>query len=134
MRVRFLVDGFNVYHGLKQAARDRCKQLQLPQNSSGTKWLDLPRYCRDFVSNECPKGFFVEKIQYFSAYATHLQASQPDVRARHQAYVECLEDQGVDVIMGRFKEITGRTCERCSAPIVRQEGRGLRVSLRPEPR
>jgi uncharacterized LabA/DUF88 family protein len=132
MRARFLVDGFNLYHSLKQAARDRCFQLKLPIATAGTKWFDLRRYCHEFVANELPRGSTIEKIQYFSAFATHLQARHPDVVSRHRVYVECLEDQGVEVLMGRFKEITGRTCDRCHAPITRHEEKETDVAIAAE--
>lgn len=129
MRVRFLIDGFNVYHGLKTAAWDRSLQLGGPGSHVGTKWFDVRRYCRDFVSTVLPSGAQLERVLYFSALATHLQASEPDVVARHQTYLDCLRDQGVEIILGRFKEITNRTCSTCGAAIVRHEEKETDVAI-----
>lgn len=37
-RVIYLVDGFNLYHSLKDAERDG--------PGTHTRWLDLPEFCR----------------------------------------------------------------------------------------
>ncbi len=129
MRVRFLIDGFNVYHGLRTAAWDRSMQLGGPGSHAGTKWFDLPRYCRDYVRTVLPHGAQLERILYFSALATHLQASEPDVVARHHTYLDCLRDQDVEVILGRFKETTGRTCPTCGGAIVRHEEKETDVAI-----
>ncbi len=120
MRVRFFVDGFNVYHALRQAVRDRSRNPGHGASTGGAKRLDLQRYCRDFLKNALPSGASLQRIVYFTAYATHLQPSQPAVVSRHMRYVECLEDLGVVVTIGRFKAVTGRTCAVCGAPVVRQ--------------
>lgn len=129
MRVRFFVDGFNLYHGLRQATRERSRQRDHGLSTQGAKWFDLQRYCRDFVKNVLPSGSALQGVEYFTAYATHLQPSQPDVVSRHMRYVECLEDLGVVVTIGRFKAVTGRTCTVCGAPIVRHEEKETDVAI-----
>ena len=127
--VRFFVDGFNVYHALRQAGRDRSRQPGEGASTVGAEWFDLPRYCRDFVRNVLPAGASLQGIEYFTAYATHLQPSQPDVVSRHMRYVECLEDLGVVVTVGRFKAVTGRHCAVCGAPVVRHEEKETDVAI-----
>jgi hypothetical protein len=71
VRVRFFVDGltvadgFNVYHALRQAVRDRSRQPGEGVSTAGAKWFDLPRYCRDFVRNVLPAGASLQGIEYF---------------------------------------------------------------------
>lgn len=129
MRLRFLVDGFNVYHGLKAAADDQCAEDATPLNQQGTRWFDLRQYCESFVADVCPSGSSIERIQYFSAFARHMQARHPDVVARHHSYIECLQDQGIEVMMGQFKELKGRTCPKCGAPISRHEEKETDVAM-----
>jgi len=40
-KTTFLVDGFNLYHGLVDAQRDG--------HGSGTKWLDLKKLCSSYL-------------------------------------------------------------------------------------
>jgi len=101
VRIRFLVDGFNVYHSLKEAGRD-LDSKNGTTGCKGTRWLSLPRLCSEFVKARTPGGT-VEKVQYFSAHATHLMTSSPDTVERHKIYIACLEAHGVEAVLGRFK-------------------------------
>ena len=129
MRVRFFVDGFNVYHGLRLAGRDQARHRGRGTSVAGTKWFDLQRYCRDFVTNVLPAGTTLQGIGYFTAYATHLQPSHPDVVSRHMRYVDCLQDLGLDVTVGRFKAVSGRDCEVCGAPSLRHQEKETDVAI-----
>jgi len=41
VRVRFFVDGFNLYHGLRQAIRERSRERGHGMSAQGAKWFDL---------------------------------------------------------------------------------------------
>lgn len=103
-RVSFLVDGFNVYHSLKDAQGVLRRPL---------KWLDLRGLCGSYVrSSVFGRAATLGQVTYFSAYATFLTATNPGVVSRHRSYVEALERTGVEVIMGRFKW-KPRWCRAC---------------------
>lgn len=101
-RVRFLVDGFNLYHSLKDAGEERDSELGTT-GCLGTRWLDISKLCKSLSSGHLRKHK-VEKIQYFSAYATHLQERKPQVIQRHERYIEALKSSGVEVVLGKFKK------------------------------
>jgi len=105
-RVTFLVDGFNLYHSV----RDAEKALK-----SSTKWLNIKKLCSLYlplVSGVVKEKTKLEKIYYFSAFAKHIEAYDPDVTNRHKKLIKCFEDTGILVEMNRFKEKE----IRCSAP------------------
>lgn len=104
-RTSFLVDGFNVYHSAKDASADL--------GGGSTKWLNL----RSLLNSYLPAigaGSTLEKIYYFSALATHVDAHRPGVTARHRLYLECLQATGVIPVLGRFKfkTVHCRTCNQ----------------------
>jgi uncharacterized LabA/DUF88 family protein len=67
-------------------------------------------------------------VIYFSALATHLVPSNPDVVKRHQAYIAALESTGVEVMLARFKEKT-IPCPVCGNRIKRHEEKETDVAL-----
>lgn len=125
-RVFFLIDGFNLYHSVRDI-----------QNDFGlrTKWLDIRSLCNSFlhwVGNKATLG----EIFYFSAYAYHL--NDPGVIARHEAYVKCLRSTGVKDEMGRFKpkdiacpqyDRKVAKCKNCNGQILRHEEKETDVAI-----
>lgn len=95
MRVAFVVDGFNLYHSIRDAERIIAARPQ--------RWLDLRAFCEDYVRH-FGRSATLEGVYYYSAFATHLEASKPDIQSRHQAYIDALRATGVNVTMGQFKE------------------------------
>lgn len=93
IRTVALVDGFNLYHALDDL---RANHL---------KWLDLRAMLSHFA---LPPQFSLDRVLYFSAYATWKSGHYQ----RHQAYVRALEARGVEAIMGKFKE-KERECKNC---------------------
>ena len=118
-RTAFLIDGFNLYHSLREASRD--------MGGVSTRWLDLRALCRSFLyqigGNAQLAGVF-----YFSALARHLEAIKPDVTVRHLAYIECLRATGVEVELAQFKE-KWITCPHCHAVITRHEEKETDVAI-----
>ena len=62
-RVSFLIDGFNLYHSIDAAKRDRIIK-------SG-KWLDVWSLCKNYIYLFGKEATLFE-VYYFSAIATHL--------------------------------------------------------------
>lgn len=91
-RTYVYVDGFNLYHALDDLRRPHLK------------WVDLWSLSEKLLRpNE-----HLEAVKYFSAYATWREASY----RRHQRYVSALEVQGVNAVLGRFKDKSVR-CKEC---------------------
>jgi len=115
-RTTFLVDGFNLYHSVKDLHRD---------TGICTKWLNIRSLCLSFLY-QFGKQATLEEIYYFSAYATHL--NDPAVVARHKNYVDCLADTGIIPVMGNFKA-KDMTCPICHQPFVRHEEKETDVAI-----
>lgn len=118
-RVCFLVDGFNLYHSVRHAQRDLGGQ--------STKWLDLHQLCSSYLHILGP-GAELGAVHYFSALATHLEAGNPHVTARHRDFLTCLRDSGVSVELSRFKKKTLR-CPDCGAKMTRHEEKETDVAI-----
>ena len=118
-RTAFLVDGFNLYHSLRDASRDL--------GGAGTRWLDLSGLCRSFL-NEIGGNAQVSEVGYFSALALHLEPVEPGLVARHLAYIDCLRASGVRVELGHFKP-KRVPCLNCGAKITRHEEKETDVAI-----
>jgi uncharacterized LabA/DUF88 family protein len=123
-RVSFLIDGFNLYHSLRDLQRMTGKSV---------KWLDLKRLCSGYIQN-VKTGLGqsdrvdIATIHYFSAVAEHLKASKPDVPQRHDLYLNALRSTGVVDHLGQFKRKT-RACKACGAEIVYHEEKETDVAI-----
>lgn len=109
-RAAFYVDGFNLYHSIKSLKNDRIKWLSLKILAN----LLIPK--RD----EC-----VTKITYFSALAQ--QRGFASLK-RHEAYIAALESEGVQCILGRFKQQI-RGCKNCGASWKQHEEKETDVNI-----
>ena len=107
-RVSVYVDGFNLYHAIKELCIkelcidelcfEGCKQEHL-------KWVNLWDLSEKLVREDEE----VTVVKYFSAYAKW----RADNYRRHQLYVKFLEKQGVDFIEGRFKRKSVKCRAEC---------------------
>lgn len=120
-RVTFLIDGFNLYHSVKQASTD------LKLGGRGTKWLDIASLCHSYL-HLFGKEAQLEEIYYFSALATHLQAAKPDITQRHSVFIDALKSTDIHVELGRFKKKTIR-CDHCGQTIIRHEEKETDVAI-----
>ena len=68
----------------------------------------------------------LEDVTYFSAYAHHIH--EPDIVARHQDYVRCLNATGVRAQMARFKK-KHIFCRHCKQRFVSYEEKEADVSI-----
>jgi uncharacterized LabA/DUF88 family protein len=91
--VRFVVDGFNVYHAIKESAG---------RAGPDCRWLDLRSLCSATLQL-IDKSARTEQIHYYSALAHHLERKHPGTVARHQRYIDALEATGIAVHLGNFK-------------------------------
>jgi len=92
LRVSFLVDGFNMYHSLREAAG----------GAKTLNWLDLDALCRSYLQLFA-KTAILERIYYFSAFAGWRKKADATVVDRHKVYIAALGSKGVVIQMGRFK-------------------------------
>lgn len=108
-RVNVYIDGFNLYHAVKD----------LDDNS--LKWLDLYSLSEKLIR----PNQRLNEVKYFSAYATWL----PNQYKRHRDYVAALESVGVTVVMGRFKEKRLRCKADCKKEYVTHEEKETDVNI-----
>lgn len=121
-RVSFLIDGFNLYHSLRELER---------LSRTRVRWLDLKRLCEAYlqaVRSAMGERVELASVTYFSALASHLVLNNPDVVKRHQTYVAALESTGVQVVLSRFKEKTV-ICPVCGSRFKRHEEKETDVAL-----
>lgn len=103
--VSFFIDGFNVYHSIKEALNDG--------SITNGKWLDYRALCTSYLGL-VGKDAQLASVNYFSAIATHI----PDAAIRHRALIEVMKDQGINITLGNFKRktITCRASGGCGLP------------------
>ncbi|UBF27051.1 NYN domain-containing protein [Kovacikia minuta CCNUW1] len=119
VRVTFIIDGFNLYHSVRDAAHDL--------GGVSTKWLDIRSLCSSYIYL-LGKTASLHEIHYFSALATHLEASDPDVTRRHRSFIRCLQATGVIAELNRFKRKSMR-CPSCKHNFYRREEKETDVAL-----
>lgn len=103
--VSFLVDGFNMYHSLKE--------LQGISKAS-VKWLDLIALRKAYlpsVRSNIGEPVDLAHVHYFSARPDFLSAHKPDTLVRYDTYIAALKHSGVIVHLAQFKinDITVRS-------------------------
>lgn len=87
----FLIDGFNLYHSIRNAMTDN--------KLVGGRWLDIYSLCRSYIYLFGTKAV-VQDVLYFSALATH---RPPQTIVRHKALIGAMQSTGVQVVLGKFK-------------------------------
>lgn len=108
-RVACFIDGFNLYHAIKD--------LRAPH----LKWVNLRRLSQRLVA---PKSESLVAVYYFSAFANWLAGP----RARHEVFVAAQLEVGVIPVMGHFKE-KSRRCPKCAHAWVGHEEKETDVSI-----
>jgi len=121
LRTAYLIDGFNLYHSLKQASRDL--------GGARVRWLNIEALCRSYLYLVNRQAKLTE-VYYFSALAKHLEATNADLTKRHRNYIECLESSGVIVELARFKPKSIRyKSNTCYVEISRYEEKETDVAM-----
>lgn len=93
-RVISFIDGFNLYHAIKNLHRPELK------------WLNLMSLSQIFLKSYSEE---LTKVFYFSAYADHMDES---IQKRQKDYISALTINGVTPILGHFKR-KNRKCPEC---------------------
>jgi uncharacterized LabA/DUF88 family protein len=109
-RVKVYVDGFNLYHGMREKYGRRYL------------WLDLEALVRSLLhSNQTLVG-----IDYFTARVR----KQPDSELRQAVYLDALagHSQQITIVEGRFQEKT-RFCRSCRTATTLHEEKETDVSI-----
>jgi uncharacterized LabA/DUF88 family protein len=120
-RTSFLIDGFNLYHSLKNASDD------LGLMATGTKWLNIRSLCESYLA-AIGGNAQVEELYYYSAFANHRNARDPGVLKRQKVYINCLEATGLTVQMFRFKK-RKIVCPKCVSSFTRHEEKETDVAI-----
>jgi uncharacterized LabA/DUF88 family protein len=120
-RTTFLIDGFNLYHSVKNASID------LGLKGTGTRWLNIYALCSSYL-HAIGNNAQIADVYYFSALAKHIEAFKPDVVARHLTFIECLKATGVSAELARFKK-KNILCPHCNQNIKRYEEKETDVAI-----
>ena len=118
-RVGFLVDGFNLYHSLRQVGAGAAP--------AGARWPDLRALCDSYLP-AIGRDDRLVRVSYFSALAHFREAGHPGSLKRQAAYLAALRATGVAVHLGRFKRRRLR-CPHCASPWDRQEEKETDVAI-----
>lgn len=121
IRTTFLIDGFNLYHSLKNASKD------LGLNGRGTRWLDIRSLCESYL-HLIDTTAKISEIYYFSALAYHIEHKKAGVTSRHKIYLRCLKDSDINVELHRFKK-TPTVCGKCNKVFNRSEEKETDVAI-----
>ena len=105
-RVSFFIDGFNLYHSLKQFTSD-------------ARWLDLNKLCSSFLKEDEK----LENVYYFTALSW-----KPNKIERHKLYIKALRTVGVKTVLGEFKQVK-RHCNLCNREYEAHEEKRTDVNI-----
>ena len=106
-RVIFLVDGFNLYHSIKE-------------NFPKYKWLDLHKLCQSFVYPNDD----LRDVYYFTALAFWNKSKQ----MRHKIFIRALQSKGIKIVYGEFK-IRDKKCRICHKSYTTAEEKRTDVNI-----
>lgn len=107
-RVIAYIDGFNVYHSLRE--------LKNP----ALKWLNLWSLTESITRGDEN----LNAVKYFSAFATW----KPEAYKYHRHYVQALNHFGVEDIMGNFKK-KDKKCPKCNGKWTDHEEKETDVNI-----
>ena len=116
-RTIFLVDGFNLYHSIRD--------IYLCYSKLQVKWLDVYSFCSSLLY-QIGKDAKLESVYYFTAYAYFLK--DPSIIRRHKNYIKCLKATGVTPEIARFKpkEVL---CKLCKQRFIKHEEKETDVAI-----
>jgi uncharacterized LabA/DUF88 family protein len=109
-RAAFYVDGFNLYHSIAGLGDDRLK------------WLSLAGLASMLIPSRDEQ---VASISYFSALATKRGGASV---SRHRSYIAALQAEGVEPVLGRFKD-QPRRCFNCQNKWMHPEEKETDVNI-----
>jgi len=91
-KVIFFIDGFNLYHAIKDLRKDEYK------------WLNLDKLAKSFIKRDEE----IIRVYYFTALASWNQSKVK----KHKIYIRALETVNVKTIYGQFKR-REKICPKC---------------------
>lgn len=115
-RTTFLIDGFNLYHSVREA----CNEL----DDQSLKWLNISSLCSHYLYL-IHKRAKLQDIYYFSALAHHID--QRTV-SRHEIFLSALKSTGIKVQLSNFKKKYIK-CNYCLKRNIRYEEKETDVAL-----
>lgn len=118
----FLVDGFNLYHSLRQIEG---------LTGNKVKWLDLNKLLSSYLQNvraALGERVDISSVYYFTALATHFAAVDRGIVNRHCTYISALESTGVRVVLSHFKAKDVK-CPACKHGWKRHEEKETDVAI-----
>jgi len=115
-RVIFLIDGFNLYHSIRDIEHDF---------GVCVKWLNIHSLLSSYLHN-IGNHAILQGVFYFSALAKHLK--NPTVIERHNTYLKCLKVSGVIYELATFKA-KNIACPHCQRQFTRHEEKETDVAL-----
>lgn len=118
MRISFLIDGFNLYGSIVDLKR---------LHGLKVKWLDINSLFHSYL-HHFGKEAVIEEIHYFTALQHYATKDDPHKVARHVSYIKCLEDTGILVHYGRFKQ-KKMYCRNCRTSYIKWEEKETDVSI-----
>ena len=80
----FYIDGFNLYHGIKNIGDNRLK------------WMNYRILCNNILN----KNDTINKIMYFTAYADF----EPEKKKRHIQLIKALKTENIEVVFGKYEK------------------------------
>jgi len=104
-KVAVYIDGFNLYHSIKE---------------NKYKWLNLRKLSELFLR----KDETLVELNYFSALA-HWNIEKVN---RHKLFLKALEQEDVKIILGEFKKVT-RYCRNCKSQYKTHEEKQTDVNI-----
>jgi len=109
-RVSFFIDGFNFYHSLKGTRYEKFL------------WMNYQAFVNNFV--QAHRNETCGDVFYFSAIVTW----DHEAASRHKKYITALKEEGVKVILGKFKR-KDKVCRNCNYTIRGNEEKMTDVNL-----
>lgn len=101
-KILVLIDGFNYYHKLT---------LYQKRHNICVKWLDYMSLLNAAIKSHLKTEEFELEVIFFSAIATHRGL---DSQIRHRTYLKALQQSGIKVVLGEFKEKYIYPCKDCN--------------------
>jgi len=106
-RVSFFIDGFNLYHSIREYAPN-------------CRWINLRKLCEQLLKNDEE----IIDIYYFTAYAYW----NADKLRKHKTYVKALSTEKIKPVFGKFKKVT-RFCSTCQSKYIAHEEKRSDVNI-----
>ncbi|MGX3044858.1 NYN domain-containing protein [Helicobacter sp. T3_23-1056] len=107
------IDGFNLYHSIADLIRRNTSLKHL-------QWQNPISLSKQFL----PNNDIMKSIYFFSAYPYW----KPHFMQEHKDYIEILEDLGIKIVLGNFKE-KKVYCHNCHTTITKHEEKQTDVNI-----